>query len=89
MRTVQIVLFCAAALVGSAGLSALLFPYAALSEEAASAAVTPQPMESFGVVDLGPEYGLVPVIELMGYFLENPPEAGALPERPRTQFGGC
>lgn len=91
MTRLQIALFCFASLLASAGAAALLFPVTTLSEHAVVSARTPQPMELLPDVDLGPDFGTLPVVELVGYYLDNPPspeEAGARTER-RRHFGGC
>ena len=91
MSKVSIVVFCVLTLVGSLGLCALIYPFATVSAEEAKQASTPQPMEFFDVVDLGEDYGVLPVVELLGYYLDNPPEpptAGAAAPR-KLQFGGC
>ncbi|WP_275099078.1 hypothetical protein [Sedimenticola hydrogenitrophicus] len=81
--------FNIASLLLTLGASAVLFPYASLPEETLRAAEQPLPMEAFPDADLGPDYGQVPVIELMGYYLENPPvkESGSAPKQ--QHFGGC
>jgi len=85
----EIVIFNILSLLGTLGISALLFSYAAVPEEKRLAASQPQPMEAFSDVDLGPDYGEIPVFELVGYYLENPPvkAAGAAPVQ--KHFGGC
>lgn len=91
MTRLQIALFCFASLLASAGVAALLFPVTTLSEDTVAGARTPQPMELLPDVDLGPDFGTLPVVELVGYYLENPPSpevAGARTER-RRHFGGC
>jgi len=54
-------------------------------------AATPQPMEDFDMIDLGEDYGMISVVELLGYYLDNPPElevsTGVKPRK--LQFGGC
>lgn len=48
------------------------------------------PMEEFDLVDLGSDYGELPVIELIGYYLENPPPAAtAGAASKKKHFGGC
>lgn len=91
MSRAQILLFCAASLLLTLGVAALLYPYAARSEADWEYAHTPQPMEALPDVDLGPDYGPVPVIELVGFYLENPPQPAAGGESPRREqhFGGC
>lgn len=89
MSKLQAALFCAATLAAAAGVSAMLFPYAALPGDVVRRASAASPMETFEDVDLGEDFGVVPVADLIGYYLENPPAAEtAQPER-RKHFGGC
>lgn len=87
----DILVFWAAALGMTLGLSAILFPYAAVPAETLSRAKMPQPMESMADIDLGKDYGIVSVTDLVGYYIENPPapkSASAQAEAPH-RFGGC
>jgi hypothetical protein len=95
MNTPQIWLFCTGSLAVSLGLAAVIYPYAVVDRETLEMARTPQPMETLPDVDVGPDFGLLPVTELMGYYIENPPPApnktskdGASAPRQR-HFGGC
>jgi len=90
MTKAQMLLFCAACLLLSLGAALLLYPYATVTSQALAAARTPQPMENIPDIDLGPDYGVVPVTELVGYYIDHPPApraAGA--PRQEEQFGGC
>lgn len=91
MSKLLMVVFCALTLFGSLGVCALIYPLATLTAEEAKQATTPQDMEYFDVVDLGEDYGVLPVVELLGYYLDNPPEPQtATAAAPRKlQFGGC
>ncbi|MDH3637742.1 MAG: hypothetical protein OES09_04685 [Gammaproteobacteria bacterium] len=90
MVKIKIWLFCMASLLATVGISTLLFPAAALSPDAVERANTPQPMEELPEIDLGPDFGPVPVIELVGYYLENPPQPKAVAAKEeRRHFGGC
>ncbi len=89
MSKVQIMLFCAACLLLGLGGSALLFPYAAMPAAKLQYAHTPQPMESLPDIDLGSGFGQVPVTELVGYYIENPPKPSGGTARHVQQFGGC
>lgn len=91
MNTRQMLMFCAGSLALSLGTAAAIFPFATVSEERLQAARSAQPMEALEDVDLGPDFGTVPVTELMGYYIENPPappQSGAAAPK-RQQFGGC
>ena len=85
-------LFCIGSLAACLGVSALLYPHAALDSEQMALLSTPQPMENFDqVIDLGEDYGVFTVIDLVAHYLENPPaqaEAGQAPVVKR-EFGGC
>ena len=85
-------LFCIGSLAACLGVSALLYPHAALDSEQMALLATPQPMENFDqVIDLGEDYGVFTVIDLGAHYLENPPakaEAGQAPVVKR-EFGGC
>lgn len=83
--------FCAASLAAALAVSWLAFPLAALDPETVARADTPQPAEMLDPVDVGEGFGELPVIELMGYYVENPPvvaSGGAAPA-PEIRFGGC
>ena len=86
----SILIFCIASLAGVVIVCALLFPHVSMSRAEAEAARTPVPMEEFDLVDLGRGYGELPVIELIGYYLENPPPAAtAGAASKKKHFGGC
>ena len=84
------IIFCAASALASLAVAWIAFPYAALDRATIEAARTPQPAELLDDVDVGQGFGTLPVIELMGYYVENPPvvEAGAA-AAPELKFGGC
>lgn len=82
--------FCTVALALALLAGAVGFRFAALSPEALAAARTPTPAERLPDVDLGPGFGPVPVLELLGYYIENPPApAGGSAEAAVKRFGGC
>lgn len=91
MTKPQIILFCAGSLAVSLGLAAVIYPFAVVDRETLEMARTPQPMEILPDVDVGQDFGRLPVTELMGYYIENPPEApkGGTPAPERQHFGGC
>ncbi len=89
MKILPALLFCAATLFATLGLSALLYPHSALSTQASLAANTPSPMENFADLDLGEDFGVVSVIDLLGFYIENPPAPDAVQAEPKKQFGGC
>ena len=89
LMRLQVLSFCVASLLGTVIVCAFLLPHASLSRVEAEAARTPAPMEEFDLVDLGEDYGQLSVFELVGYFLENPPEVAAGPAPKKKHFGGC
>ncbi len=83
--------FCVAALLASVAASFAGFALFALPREAVVAARTPTPAERLGEIDVGAGFGKVPVLGLVGFYMENPPAAqapGAAPAKARL-FGGC
>ena len=89
MLSRKIVIFNTLSLVVTLGLSAVLFPYAVIPDETRAAAKQPLPVEEFADVNLGPDYGVVSVAELMGYYIENPPVSAGAAAPKRQHFGGC
>lgn len=85
-------LFCAAALAVALLLCVVGFRLAALPAEVVAAAQRPVPAETLPDLDIGGGFGRVSVIELVGYYLENPPAprgTGAEPAPAVKRFGGC
>lgn len=86
-------LFCVAALVAALAVCAVGFQFAALPRDAVDAAKRPAPAETLPDVDLGGGFGKVSVIDLIGYFIENPPAkasaAGGDAVPAAKRFGGC
>ena len=90
MTRLQMVCFCILALAGTVGVCAALFPHASLSRAEAEAARTPLPMEEFDLIDLGEDYGPLTVFELVGFYLDNPPQPETVATVSRKKhFGGC
>jgi len=80
-------IFCTLSLVVSLGIAALAYPAAAISPEKIALSMTPQSAEEMGDVNLG-DFGTVSVLEMVGYYVENPPvvaEGGGHKKR----FQGC
>jgi hypothetical protein len=84
-------IFCVTALAASIAISAVGYSLAAMPPEAVAAARTPTPPERLGEVDLGRGFGKVSVLDLVGYYLENPPASAANVGGPTKarRFGGC
>jgi len=90
MKTLSIIIFCVCSLVGSIGLSYALYPHT--SSPSVGQSVKAKAMEDFEQeIDLGEDFGPMSVIDLMGYYLENPPTPSNsnTPVVPKRQFGGC
>ena len=90
MSRAQVFLFCVLSLAATLGVCAVLFPYASMSSVEVETAGKPRPMEDFDLVDLGEDYGMLSVFDLVGYYLDNPPQPPAAGAAPRKKhFGGC
>ncbi|WP_127474993.1 hypothetical protein [Sulfurivermis fontis] len=90
MSNTQILLFCGVSLALTLGAAAVLFPYAAMSDEQRARLDTPQPAETLGAIDLGGYFGSVPVTDLVHYYVTNPPHGGTAPTAVKAdRFGGC
>lgn len=82
-------IFCFAAVLGSIAVSAAAFPLAALSPAELAASKTPLEADEMGAVDLG-DFGTVSVLDLVGYYMENPPAAEAPgTKKKKVRFQGC
>lgn len=85
------IIFCASVLVASLALCAFGFWLAAMPKEAIEASQRPAPPQSLPDVEIGGGFGKVSVLELVGYYLENPPARpsadGTVPSVKR--FRGC
>ena len=91
MKKLQILIFCGSSLLLSLGVAVLLYPHATIPQKTLEFSKTPQDMENVPDIDLGNNFGLVSVTELVGYYIDNPPQpatasSGAQHEQ---QFGGC
>lgn len=83
-------LFCIGTLAASLAVCAIGFSFAALPQEAVEAARRPAPAEALPDIDLGGGFGKVPVVELLGYYIENPPAPTGTAAVPAVKrFGGC
>jgi hypothetical protein len=85
------VVFCSVSLALAGVVCAIGFSLAALPRATIEAAKHPVPPESLPELDL-PGFGRVTVLDLMGYYIDNPPVpasvgGGAPPAVKR--FGGC
>lgn len=85
------VIFCSTGVVIAALACGIGFSLAALPPHTLQAAKTPAPPETLPDVDI-PGFGKVSVIDLMGYYIDNPPRPAGAPDAsaPAAQrFGGC
>ena len=85
------IIFCVGSIFVCLAIAWIGFPYAALDPEKIAAAKVAQPAELMPMIDVGNGFGELPAMELMGYYVENPPAppaAGAAPA-PEIKFGGC
>lgn len=92
MMNRESLIFCSAAIAVTVAVSAVGFSLAALPRQAVEASRQPAPAESLPDIDLGGGFGKVSVIDLVGYYIENPPApAGASGDAAPAvkRFGGC
>lgn len=86
-------IFCVAALVVALAVCAVGFRLAALPRDVVDAAKRPAAAETLPDIDLGGGFGRVSVIDLIGYYIENPPAtpsaAGGDAAPAAKRFGGC
>jgi hypothetical protein len=85
------VIFCSVSLVVTFVLCAAGFSLAALPRATVEAAKIPAPPETLPELDL-PGFGKVSVIDLMGYYIDNPATpvgAGGAASAAAKHFGGC
>lgn len=85
------IIFCVGSLVVCFGLAWVGFPLAAMDPEKVEMANTPQPAELMPMIDVGMGFGELPALELIGYYIENPPAppSGGEVAAPEIKFGGC
>ena len=92
MMNRESLIFCGVSLAVTLAVSAIGFRLAALPGEAAAAMKQPAPAETLPDVDLGGGFGKVSVIELVGFYMENPPApkgAGGDASPAVKRLGGC
>jgi len=83
------VVFCIGSLLLSLLVAILAYPLAAIPEARLEAARQVVAAEEMGEMELG-DFGAVPVLELVDYYMENPPAtvAAGVPAR-KVRFQGC
>lgn len=92
MMNRESLIFCSAALAVTVAVCAAGFSLSALPRQVLETAKKPAPAESLPDIDLGGGFGKVSVIELVGYYIENPPapaNAGGDASPAVKRFGGC
>jgi hypothetical protein len=92
MMNRESLIFCGVSLAVALAACAAGFRLAALPAETVAAAKQPAPAESLPDIDIGGGFGKVPVIELVGFYVENPPApkgAGSDASPAVKRFGGC
>lgn len=85
------IVFCAASLFVAAIVCAAGYQLAAMPRAAVAAAKVPVPPETLPELDL-PGFGKVSAIDLVGYYIDNPPApvaAGGAAAAAPKRFGGC
>lgn len=85
------VIFCSVSLALTAAICTAGFSLAALPRATIDAAKQPATAESLPELEL-PGFGKVSVIDLMGYYIDNPPaaaSAGGSAPAATKRFGGC
>lgn len=85
------VIFCTVSLAMAIAISIIGFNIAAMPRQAVAAAKKPVPPESLPDIDM-PGFGKVSVLDLVGYYIENPPAtatAGGGTATSAKRFGGC
>lgn len=87
MQKASNLLFCTVSLALIFGLMWLLFPFTARSAHDVAEAKKPIGAEMFDDVDLG-EFGMVPVLDMMQHYIDNPPIDTGEPEK-KVRFQGC
>ncbi len=82
-------LFCVTSLAASILIAVFFFPMATLTWAELEASRQATPAEEMADLELG-DFGNVSVLEMVDYYIENPPVApsGDAPER-KVRFQGC
>lgn len=92
MMSRESLVFCGASLAVALAVCAAGFKLAALPAETVAAAKQPAQAETLPDVDVGGGFGKVSVIELVGFYMENPPApkgSGGDASPAVKRFGGC
>jgi hypothetical protein len=91
MMNRESLIFCGASLTVALAVCAAGFFLAALPRATVEAAKQPAPAETLPDLDIGGGFGKVSVIELVGFYIENPPapKGGGDASPAVKRFGGC
>lgn len=92
MMNRESLIFCGASLAVALAVCAAGFALAALPRATIEAAKQPAPAETLPDIDIGGGFGKVSVIELIGFYIENPPApkgSGGDASAAVKRFGGC
>jgi len=81
-------IFCVASLVATVALSALIYPLAAMPPDVARGLTSPTPAHDAPDIDLG-DFGVVSALELVDYYMENPPDPAVGKAIREVHFQGC
>ncbi len=81
-------LFCCAALAASFLVAKVAFPLAALPSSTIENAQTPQEPELFDDIELE-DFGAVPVLDMVQYYIDNPPDTPVEGSGKKVRFQGC
>lgn len=85
------IIFCTVSLIVTAVVLGAGFNLAAMPRQTVAAAKKPVPPESLPDIDM-PGFGKVSVLDLVGYYIENPPATATAVGGAATstkRFGGC
>jgi len=85
------IIFCTVSLIVTAVVLGAGFNLAAMPRQTVAAAKKPVPPESLPDIDM-PGFGKVSVLDLVGYYIENPPATATSAGGAATsakRFGGC
>ncbi|HUX62271.1 hypothetical protein [Sulfuricella sp.] len=85
------IIFCIVSLIVTAVVLGAGFNLAAMPRQTVAAAKKPVPPESLPDIDM-PGFGKVSVLDLVGYYIENPPAIATAAGGAATstkRFGGC
>lgn len=85
------IIFCTVSLIVTAVVLGTGVNFAAMPRQTVAAAKKPVPPESLPDIDM-PGFGKVSVMDMMGYYIENPPATATAAGGAATsikRFGGC